>query len=351
MRESMSPRERVLAAIERRSMDRVPADFAAKDSVLERLKQHLGLSTNESVLEALHIDMRRVLGTDLWSTAVAVEDDCHVNVFGYAWPVGTSPYAHSGTTRSFSDEATLDDILTGPWRLPEDFDHPTVGDQCRAHAARYATYGSPWCPFFHELGWLLGQETLFQWLLTRPSLVEELVKNVVEIHLESCRRFFEAANGMLDVAYFGNDYGTQHGLVLSPSLWQTFFRGPQKRFFDLAHDYGCRVMFHSCGSIRDLLPWLIEDGVDILDPVQTTAKGMNLEGLVDRFGDSLTFHGGVDMQRTLPFGSVEDVRAEVRRNLGTTRGRAGYILTSSQKLLDDVPTDNILTMYDINLRG
>lgn len=344
----MAPRERVLAAIERRSTDRAPTDFAAKDTVMARLKRRLDLPSDEAVLTALGIDMRRVPGTDLWNTAIAVEDGRNVNVFGYAWPVGVSAYATLETSRTHSEDVAPESVLAGLRRLPASFGHPAVREQCRAHAGTYATYGSPWCPFFHELGWLLGQESLFLWLLMKPSFMHELIDRVVETHLESCRRYFEAAGGLLDIAYFGNDYGAQHGLVVSPTLWRTFFREPQKRFFTLAHDYGCKVMFHSCGSVRDIVPWLIEDGVDILDPVQTTATGMGLEHLVHDFGPSLAFHGGVDMQQTLPFGSVEEVRAEVRFNVRVTRGRAGYILTSSQKLQDDVPTDNILAMYETN---
>jgi uroporphyrinogen decarboxylase len=109
-------------------------------------------------------------------------------------------------------------------------------------------------------------------------------------------------------------------------------------------------MQHSCGSVRDIIPWLVEDGVDILDPVQVRAKGMDLAGLVRDFGNRLSFHGGVDTQRTLPFGSREDVRAQVRSYLDLTCESGGYILTGSQDLIADIPDDNILAMYDENLR-
>ena len=164
----------------------------------------------------------------------------------------------------------------------------------------------------------------------------------------STRRFFEATRGVLDIAYFGNDFGTQRGCFISPKLWHAFIRQPLKRYFDLAHDYGCLVMQHSCGAIRDLIPTLIEDGVDILDPIQTAATGMELAGLVRDFGDRLTFHGGMDTQTLMPFGSTEDVRAQVRAYRGLTRDRGGYILCGSQAFIEDIPPDNILAMYDEN---
>jgi uroporphyrinogen decarboxylase len=107
-------------------------------------------------------------------------------------------------------------------------------------------------------------------------------------------------------------------------------------------------MKHSCGAIRDIIPSLIEDGVDILDPVQVAADGMDLPGLVRDFGHDLCFHGGVDTQRTLPFGSMKDVRAEVRSYLDLTREKGGYILCGSQEFIEDIPLDNILAMYEEN---
>jgi uroporphyrinogen decarboxylase len=171
----------------------------------------------------------------------------------------------------------------------------------------------------------------------------------VDFEVEVTRRFLEACDGLLDIAYFGNDFGTQRGLFISPAHWERFFRQPLKRFFDVSHEHGCKVMKHSCGAVRAIIPSLIADGVDILDPVQVRAAGMGLPELVRDFGDRLAFHGGVDTQRTLPFGTPADVRAEVRSYLDLTRDRGGYILTSSQNFIADIPDANILAMYDENL--
>jgi len=159
-----------------------------------------------------------------------------------------------------------------------------------------------------------------------------------------------ACDGLLDIAYFGNDFGSQRGLVLSPQMWRRFLRGPLRRFYDLSHEFGCRVMQHSCGGIREIIPDLIEDGVDILDPIQVRAEGMELPGLVRDFGDRLTFHGGVDTQGVLPFGTPEEVRAQVRSYRELTRAGGHYILTGSQELIEDIPTENILAMYETDLR-
>jgi len=175
-----------------------------------------------------------------------------------------------------------------------------------------------------------------------------IIDGFVSYEVEVTRRFLEACAGQLDIAYFGNDFGTQRGLFISPEHYQRFMRGPLKGFYDVCRDYGCKVMQHSCGSVRAIIPWLLEDGLDILDPVQVRAAGMNLSGLYRDFGDRLCFHGGVDTQGTLPFGSPEEVRAEVRSYLDLARDRGGYVLTGSQDLIADIPDDNILAMYDEN---
>jgi len=107
----------------------------------------------------------------------------------------------------------------------------------------------------------------------------------------------------------------------------------------------------SLASTRGIIPWLIEDGLDILDPIQTAADDMDLTGLTRDFGADLCFHGGVDTQHTLPFGSEADVRAETRSYLDLCRESGGYILASSQEFIEDVPLENILAMYDEKQRG
>ncbi len=185
---------------------------------------------------------------------------------------------------------------------------------------------------------------------TKPDVVHAIIDKVVDYEVEVTRLFLQAADGMVDLTYFGNDFGTQRGLVISPAMWQEFIRKPLKRFYDVSHEYGCKVMQHSCGAIRDIIPWLIEDGVDVLDPIQVAASGMELTSLVRDFGKDVCLHGGVDTQRTLPFGTVADVRAEVRSYLDFARTAGGYILAGSQGFIKDIPSENILAMYDENLK-
>jgi uroporphyrinogen decarboxylase len=251
----------------------------------------------------------------------------------------------------FNEDTTIDDVHANKWPDPTLLDYSKVAQDCQKYHGTYATFGAPWSPFFHEVGWLIGQENFFVWMTTKPDVAQAIIDHIVDYEVEATRLFIEAAKGMLDITYFGNDFGTQRGLLISPEMWQKFIRKSLKRYFDVSHEYGCRVMQHSCGAIRDIIPSLIEDGVDILDPIQVAASGMELAGLVRDFGKQLCFHGGVDTQRTLPFGNVAEVRAEVRSYLDLTGKNGGYILRGSQSFIEDIPLDNILAMYDENQKG
>ena len=344
----MTPRERVLRAISHRRTDRAPADYHAHAEVTERLVARLGLGDEEELLQALGVDLRRV-------PAPYGQPDTGPDGSGYMrtmWglrrrsvdPGDGGPNA----VPPFTEESTVEEVHAHPWPDPRNLDYSAVRSQCQRWHGTYATFGAPWSPFYHEAGWLVGQENLLIWMSTKPEVVEAIIDHIVDYELEATRRFLGAAEGMLDIAYFGNDFGTQRALVISPAMWHRFIRRPLKRFFDLSHGFGCKVMQHSCGAIRDLVPWLLEDGVDILDPVQTRAAGMGLAGLLADLGGRLAFHGAVDTQRTLPFGSERDTRAEVRSYLDMTRERGGFILCGSQEYIGDIPLENILAVYDEN---
>lgn len=347
----MTSQERVLQAIAHKPTDRAPADYGATQAVTDGLIRKLGVASVEELLLALHVDMRRIL-FDYRQSATGPDADGYMRTMWGARQRKQDPGdGRPNYISPFTEDTTVEDVNAHHWPDAGALDYSQVRRNCERHYGAYATYGAPWSPFFHEVGWLIGQENFLVWMHTKPEVVHAIIQHVVDYEVEVTRRFLEACNGMLDIAYFGNDFGTQRGLFVSPQMWCEFIRKPLKRYFDVAHSYGCKVMKHSCGCIREIIPALIEDGVDILDPIQVAAEGMNLAGLVRDFGADLCFHGGVDTQRTLPFGSVEDVRAEVRSYRQITHERGGYILCGSQEFIEDIPLDNILAMYDENQKS
>ncbi len=347
----MTARERVLLAINHKKTDRTPADYGAIQEVTDQLMEKLGVADREELLQALNIDMRHI-GFDYSQPKTGPDADGYMrDMWGLRHREADPGDGQPNSIAPFTEETTVEDVHSHPWPDPDALDYSGIGANCRQYYGKYATFGAPWSPFFHEVGWLIGQENFFIWMATKPEVIEAIIKHIVDYEVEVTRRYLEAADGMIDITYFGNDFGTQRGLFISLEMWQRFMRKPLKQYFDVSHEYGCKVMKHSCGAIRELIPLLIEDGVDILCPVQTHAVGMDLEGLVRDFGTHLSFHGGVDTQQLLPSGTVEEVRAGVRSYIELTREHGGYILRGSQEYIEDIPLDNILAIYDENIKG
>lgn len=345
----MSPRERVLDATSHKKVDRPPADFEATQDVIDRLLKRLGLNDNEELLRYFGVDFRRV-GMSYHQPDTGPDADGYLrNLWGLKWNPSKATTDPEHVIIPFNEDTTVDDVYNHQWPSPDAIDYSGLKAQCDKYYDDYITYGSTWAPFFHEVGWLIGQERYFTWMITKPEVVEAITDCIVSYELEVTRRFFETCKGKLDVAYWGNDFGTQRGIVISPAMWERFVRKYLKRIFDISHDYGCIVMQHSCGSVRAIVPQMIEDGMNILNPIQVQANGMSLEGLVRDFGSVISFYGAVNTQSTLPFGTPQDVREQVRAYKKITNG-TGYIMAGSQVLIEDIPTDNILAMYDENNR-
>jgi uroporphyrinogen decarboxylase len=180
-----------------------------------------------------------------------------------------------------------------------------------------------------------------------PELVKLYLEKVTDLFYEQSLRIFEAAKGKIDIFFMGDDYGTQIDLIMSAEMWDEFYAPQLARLFNLAKDFGLKVMLHSCGSVSKLIPRLVELGMDALDPIQVRASDMEPEMLKARFGDFITFHGGLDTQHVLPFGTVEEIRAEAKRLIEIFGRGGGYILAPSQEFLPDIPLENILAMYEV----
>jgi uroporphyrinogen decarboxylase len=192
--------------------------------------------------------------------------------------------------------------------------------------------------------YLRGIEQILIDLVENPALVECMLEHINGYYLEYNRRVFEAAEGQIDVFMMGDDFGTQVGPMMSKATWRRFFGKGFRAYIDLAHRHGIRVMHHTCGAVRPLIPHFIDAGLDILQSLQPRAAGMDLAGLKQDFGRDLVFHGSVDIQRTLPFGTPDEVRAEVRRQLDVGKPGGGFIICTAHNIQIDVPLPNVVAL-------
>jgi uroporphyrinogen decarboxylase len=183
-------------------------------------------------------------------------------------------------------------------------------------------------------------------MILNPEMVHFCLDKLFDFCYENTRRIYEQLPGKVMFSYVAEDLGSEEDLLYAPEHIREFLIPRMKRVMDLAHQAGVFVFHHSDGAVRKIIPDMIEAGIDVLNPVQWRCKGMEREGLKRDFGDKLVFHGAVDNQYTLAFGSQEEVRQEVLDNLRILGEGGGYILAPCHNIQSVNPPENIVTMYE-----
>ncbi len=246
----------------------------------------------------------------------------------------------------FKDAEDLEDIASYEWPEPEKYIDPK---ECREVVDRApddkVCLGVLWSAHFQDTCAAFGMETAFMNMVANPELYEAVDAKILDFYLRANKIFYEATKGKLDAVLIGNDMGSQRSLMLSPEMVRRFVIPGMKKLVEQAHSYGLKVIYHSCGSIAEVIPDIIEAGVDIIHPIQANAVGMEPDALKAMYGDRVSFCGGVDTQDLLVNGSVDDVKAKVNelRSIFPT----GLIISPSHEaILPDVPPANIKAMFD-----
>ncbi|MGQ9808384.1 MAG: uroporphyrinogen decarboxylase family protein [Armatimonadota bacterium] len=342
-RETMTPRERWLAVLTRQKPDRVPMDYWATGEATEKLCAHLGCTYDE-MLQRLHIDRPVTVGpayigpppeegTDIWGLRRRTVD---YGTGVYSEVVGEPPLAR------FSSPEEIE--ANYRWPRVDDWDFSVLPDQVKGKEHLPVQGGGSEPFLMYKL--LRGEEQAFMDLVENPEIVHYCLDRLFELAYQTTLRIFETIPGVVMITYVAEDLGGQEGLMYSPTQIREFLLPRMKRMMDLTKQHGSFVFHHSDGAIRDILPDLIEAGIQILNPVQWRCRGMEREGLKRDFGDRLIFHGGVDNQQTLPFGTVEDVRQEVLDNLRILGEGGGYILAPCHNIQAVGPAENVVAMYE-----
>jgi len=202
-----------------------------------------------------------------------------------------------------------------------------------------------WAPFFHVLCDFFGMENYFAKMYTDPGVVEAVTEHVVNFYLQVNGKWFDIIGDRIDSIFFGNDFGSQLDMLISPELFDKFVMPYFRRITEQAKSRGYKVALHSCGAIERVIPRLIDAGVDALHPIQAKARGMDAETLAKKYRDKLVFIGGVDTQDLLPFGSPRQVRDEVRR-LKDLFGPDYIVSPSHEALLPNVSPENVEAMVE-----
>ncbi len=373
---SWTPRERVLAAINHEQPDRVPIDLASTGAssivihAYDRLKQHLGLAhetavmsklnhlalPDDAVLERFGVDTRPIIapgrrgGGGRWVDELTYIDHFGVTFKGTAGTDDQHFLSKDGPLHG--GKLTRDRIDAMEWPDPDD---PAMVTGVKEQVARYKASGD-YCmvlnvpdQVIHRAYTLRGMQDFLKDLIRNADTACYLMDRLADYNIRASENLVRAAGAEnVDVIFFGEDLGTQHGCMFDPdATYGRLIKPRHERIIQtLKALTGGKSLFHCCGSAYPFINHLIDIGVDVLNPVQVTAKNMEPERLKGEFGDRMAFWGGVNSQRVLPYESAGVVKAEAERCIEIFGKQGGYVLNSVHNIQFEVPPENIVAMFD-----
>jgi uroporphyrinogen decarboxylase len=339
----MTPRERVLAALRHEQPDRVPRDFWAEPPTWNRLLAHAGLQRKTELLDQLNVDVRHLDPPAVPEREVA--EGVLQNFWGERFIQQATPWGpmRHDVKGALANARSFSDLEAFGWPTPECIDRSGLTEQCRQLEQHALVYG--FADVWQRPALVRGWEEFFVDLIERPDWAHYLCRKFTDFYREDYMRAAEITRGRIDLYLLISDLGSQRGPLISMTMFREFVAPYLKEMIDCIHGLGGKVLFHSCGSIATFIPDLIELGVDVLDPIQPVSPAMQPEALKAAFGQKLCFHGGIDMQNLLPHGTPAEVRDEVRRCCGVLGAGGGYILGPAHLFQPDVPTENVLAVY------
>jgi uroporphyrinogen decarboxylase len=358
----MNARERILAAIRHEPVDRVPSDIWATFEIWEMLYGHfgidagsvensganeLGASKRFALYEALGIDGIFGIRPPYVGPPLLDKGDYHED----EWGIGSRPQRYATGIYNeqvhypLAEAETIADLDLYRWPSPDWYDYDALPALAALYPDRAIECGYTAIFFWHNK--LRGLERSLMDPLLRPEFTHELIRRLSDFFTEYHRRCYEVCGDLIQFTQVTDDFGSQHGLLISPQVFEAFYRTPIQRAIDLAKAYDLLVFHHDDGDMRPLLPNLVEMGIDVLNPIQWRCGDWDLSALKEMWGDRLCFHGGVDNQETLPHGTPAQVHDEVVRLIETLAADGtGFIMAPCHNLQPNTPLENILAMYE-----
>ncbi|MHB1354404.1 MAG: uroporphyrinogen decarboxylase family protein [Anaerolineae bacterium] len=362
-----TPRERFVRIMSHQSADRVPLDLSgtsltsADPRVIEGLYNILGIENpspaeegvDERLLQALNIDFRRVgslIGGKTWRQGERL-----VDIWGIerAWSGDYWDIVHCPLR-----DATIDDLDAYPWPDPAPIIAASPLEQYRQQAQRlweqtdlvvvaeHPVYG-----VFELACWMCGFDDILWRMAGDKPFVNKLFAILLKLQKAFIEPYYRAVGEFIHLTTSGDDFGTQTGPFIAPATFRELIQPYFSERIAYTHEFTPAYYWHhTCGSVYALLPDLLACGVQILNPIQPGAFKMEPEKLKADLGDRVTFHGGFDTQNVLPFGTPEQIEAEVQRVMSAMKPNGGYIFSAAHNIQHDVPAENVLCMFKAALR-
>jgi uroporphyrinogen decarboxylase len=350
--------KRFSLAMAHKEPDRVPIDYWATPEVNAALLNHYGFSSQEELLQHFDVDFRYIDGPQYIGPKFEIRaDGAKEDHFGV--PRRQVSYGEGEKSGKYSEVVeyplekftSVDEIESyTKWPQADWFDYECVrrqAKQARETGKVVVFMGDRLnrCSQLKPAMYVRGVEQILVDIMINPEIAETIFRRITDFYVEYARRTLEAAEGNVDVFFTGDDFGTQENLFMSVGIWQKLLKKCFKRFIDVGHNFKCKVAHHSCGSVLPLISDLINCGLDILNPLQPEAVGMDYEKIKSQFGNDISFHGTISIQSTMPYGTPDDVRNEVKDRMKKIAPNGGFIFCTAHNIQTDTPLKNIEALF------
>lgn len=341
----MTSRERVLTSLSWREPDRVPIQIYLTPEISSRLGERF---PGRDLLDVFGVDFRHV-GPAWRGPVKPPQGEVYYDIWGVGYKnqryeFGTYPEAYD---LALARIETMDDFARYPFPSVDLFDFSNVEarrEQIKDYAVCCGGAGHP--DIINGVSRGRGMQRVIEDIMLGDEVGVGIIDRRVDFYYQELERTLEAAHGKVDIVCLGEDCGTQNGRLFSQKVFDDFFRPRLKRFIDLAHRFDAKAMMHSCGDTHEIMPTFIEMGLDVLDAMQPEPAGMNPEKIRTACFGKMAFCGLISTQQTLPWGTVEQCRAEARHRLDVIAKGGGYIFAPAHCIQPDTPVENVLAVFE-----
>jgi uroporphyrinogen decarboxylase len=346
-KEKLNSRERVRLALEHKPTDRIPIAMLCgginpKQEFDAFLRKECNTGLNEYIDSFLDTK-------ELWFETGMNRGKSDTDI----WGVKRKPVSYGSGTYDeiihypLASVQTPDDINKYAWPTTKLFDYSQFNEEIKQlNRDRERCIALSVANLFETSWYMRGLEPIFMDMMMAPEMVHAIMKNVTRFYIEHYARVLSACKGKIDLVFTADDIGGQDGLLMPLNMWEEFIKPYHVEMNAMIHEYGCKVVYHSDGAIMDAVPSLIDMGIDVLQAIQLNAKGMDAAKLKENFGDKLCFEGAMCVQKILPFGTVEEVKAETRRLVDTLGKNGGYLIGPSHYIQHGTPAENIYAFFE-----
>lgn len=375
---TMTSRERVLKSLSHEIPDRVPIDLGGFQTGIhriayERLINHLSIEDEitimdpvqqlakpcEELLQRFHVDIRYITahGPDGFDGSIKhIQRNGRLwhdlrDEFGVVWSMPDDQKLYMDISHHPLAEATIDDL--------DDFPFPDGSDPTRFTGVRdtalkmrnetpYAISTGIGGVVYEYCWYMRGLEQWFIDMIENPGFCEALLDKTLKFWMDYHSGFMEAVGDIVDVVMIGDDLAGQVGPLFSPDFYRKYVKPRQKQLVShIKMLTNAKIWYHTCGSCTEFIPDLIDNGIDILNPVQISAKNMSPRTLKQKFGDVLTFWGGgIDTQHVLPFATPDQIREHVQKNIEIFKAGGGYVFNNVHNIQPEVPSENVISLFE-----